>query len=193
MIWFALALVAQDPDSGPVAYTADLYEPPVVRPFEPGDDFSVPPSEGDYEVPTRRPLTGPVNIDAYLGDYEHSPSSLEAAYQQGVTVAEMRRDEMAGPLDGKWRVIGADDQVLYDLLLSDSALGVEGAWREAPTGDGQLDLGVATALRTDDTLNVGLQGRPRHWLDLTLGADGRWAGVLHQGEQVVPVTMVPGF
>lgn len=193
MFWLVLALAAQDPEGGPVAYTADLYQPPVVRPFEPGDDFSVPPSEGDFEVPSRRPLADPVGIDAYIGDYEHTPSSLESAYQQGMTVAEMRADQLSGPLDGKWRIVTADQTVLYDLLLSDTALGVEGAWRDVTIGGAGDDLGIATAMRTGDQLNIGLQGQTGRWLDLTLTAERYWTGVLHQGDSTLPVSMVPGF
>lgn len=113
--------------------TPEIYQAPTVRPFEPPSDFGrEAEAEGDAGGDRRRgPLIRPVAVDAYVGDYEVTPSDGEAAYDQGVAQAEIDADRRAGPLDGRWRVAAPDGRPLLSLALTDRGEGrrVEGAWR----------------------------------------------------------------
>ena len=62
--------------------TPETYQAPTVRPFEPPSDFGrEAEAEGDAGGDRRRsPLIRPVAVDAYVGDYEVTPSDGEAAY-----------------------------------------------------------------------------------------------------------------
>lgn len=118
------------PQAAPHPSTQEAYRAPVIRPFEPGSDFGREVAEGDAAgAPTRRTLSAPVTVDAYDRSYEATPGDVEIAYEQGVASAEIRADQLAGPLDGAWRVSDAAGGVLLDIVLMDSGAGpVEGAW-----------------------------------------------------------------
>jgi len=133
--------------SGPEAYTS-TYTAPVIRPFEPGSDFGREIAEGDAAgPPSRRPLVAPVTVDAYDRSYEASPTDIEIAYQQGVTSAELRADQTAGPLDGPWRISDAEGRTLYDLVLMDPGVGIiEGGWRNARQAGGAVSDGHTLTL-----------------------------------------------
>ena len=126
---FAVLLTQQ---AAPHPSTQTLYEPPAVRPFEPPSDFGREVAEGDDAAEVhRRPLDAPVTVDVYLRSYEVSPADSEVAYDQGVTSAELRADQAAGPMSGYWRATGRDGTVLFDLVLSDTGGLIEGGWRNA--------------------------------------------------------------
>ena len=132
-------------EAAPHPSTQAAYEAPVIRPFEPGRDFAREPAQGDADSDLyRRPLEAPVVVEAYVRSYEFTPSDVEAAYEQGVTSAEIRADQAAGRLDGAWRLVDAAGQRLYDLVLSDPGAGpVEGGWR-GPAGWGPATSDGAT-------------------------------------------------
>lgn len=124
-------LIPQDVPRAPAAPAPAPYEAPVVRPFEPPDDFAAPPAQGSEAAAMgRRPLERPVRVEAYRGDYE-TPSELDQAYARGVDQAERVMDGRMGPLDGRWRVVDGAGRLAYDLLLSDppAPAPLEGAWR----------------------------------------------------------------
>ena len=155
------------PQAAPHPSALDPYVAPAIRPFEPGSDFGREIAEGDDgAAPSRRPLSGPVTVDAYAGAYEFTPTDLEAAYEQGVASAEIRTDQTAGPLDGTWRVRDAAGVALFDLVLMDSGAGrAEGGWRNGSR------YGVAVA--EGDVLT--LEGRGSIVLER---AGGGWRGRL---------------
>ena len=145
LIAAAAALLA--PQAAPPPSTAETYSAPVIRPFEPGEEFGREGAEGDAAPrPHRPPLTAPVTVDAYDRSYEAAPTDLQIAYEQGVASAEVRADQTAGPLDGAWRVSGEGGRTLYDLVLMDSGSGrAEGAWRrERDYGGAVAEGGVLT-------------------------------------------------
>lgn len=145
--------------AAPHPSTQDSYQAPVIRPFEPGSDFGREIAEGDAASPPHRPsLTTPVTVDAYRRSYEPAPTDLELAYEQGVTSAEIRADQTAGPLDRWWVVRDEAGRLLYELVLSDPGFGpVEGGWRSERDGGGAtvadgvltLDDGAAITLERD--------------------------------------------
>ena len=101
---FAAASMAQAPQAaGLLDATPETYQAPVVRPFEPPSDFGrETEAQGDAGGDWRRsPLTQPVVVEAYVGDYEVSPGDVQTAYDQGVAQAEIDADRRAGPLGEK--------------------------------------------------------------------------------------------
>ncbi len=168
------------PQAAPHPSTLTPYTAPVVRPFEPGSDFGREVAQGDGATPPhRRPLTAPVTVDAYDGSYEVTPTDIETAYEQGVASAEIRADQMAGPLDGAWRIRDAAGRALYDLVLMDPGFGpVEGGWR------GSARPGSGGAVSDGRTLTLEGGGV------ITLESAGSgWTGQLAEGGQTRPVTL----
>lgn len=127
--------------AAPHPSTLEQYRAPAIRPFEPTSDFGRERAQGDGEAEThRRPLEAPVSVDAYARSYEYSPGDTETAYDQGVASAEIRVDQGAGPLDGRWQVSDEHGRALFGLAMTDPGQGaVEGGWR------GREGSGVATA------------------------------------------------
>lgn len=172
----AALLTRQD---APQAPGPETYSAPVVRPFEPGEDFGREAAEGDAAArPYRAPLTAAVTVDAYDRSYEAAPTDLEVAYDQGVTSAEIRADQTAGPLDGAWRVSDGGGRTLYELVLLDSGAGrAEGAWRR------DRDYGGAVAEGGLLTLEGGAGA-------IRLERDGAgWRGTLTVDGRPQPVTL----
>jgi hypothetical protein len=169
--------VAQDPPPTPDPVPA--YAPPPVRPFEPPSDFGRETAQGDAAArPTRAPISAPVTVDAYGGQYEAERATAETAYAQGVASAELSMDALAGPMDGRWSVIDDRGRPLMRLVLSDPGVGlpVEGAWREAEGADRG---GVFTTGREPDGLTLTLEGGGG--LELTRSGEG-WSGALVSAE-----------
>lgn len=164
VVAFAGLLMQQQAEPHPS--TLSLYQAPAIRPFEPPSDFGREAAQGDGESDLhRRPLDAPVSVDRYARSYEFTPSDSEAAYDQGVTSAEIRVDQTAGPLDGAWRVTDDRGQALFDMVISDRGALVEGGWRG---GEGS---GAVTA----DGRTVTLEGLGV----LAIEADGPgWRGSL---------------
>jgi hypothetical protein len=165
--------------AAPHPSTQAAYRAPVIRPFEPGPDFGRQPAQGDADaVLHRRRLESPVTVEAYAGSYEYTPGDAEAAYEQGVAAAEIRADQTAGPLDGRWRVVDAAGQRLFDLVLSDSDAGpIEGGWR------GRSGWGAATA----DGAGLRLEGAGVLTLERS---DGGWRGLLTVDGQTRPARLI---
>jgi hypothetical protein len=159
-------------ESAPQPSTRATYQPPVVRPFEPGRDFRGEQAQGDRAGELfRRPLEAPVRVEAYARSYEFTPGDAEIAYEQGVASAEIRADQAAGRLDGAWQLVDASGQRLLDLILIDPGSGsIEGGWR-GPTGRGGGDLGR----RDPDARGLGCHdaGADRQWLARPV--DDRWS------------------
>lgn len=172
---FAGALLQQ---SAPHPSTQTLYAAPAIRPFEPASDFGREQAQGDAETEAhRRPLETPVSVEAYVRSYEYSPGDTEAAYDQGVASAEIRVDQSAGPMDGRWRVADEQGQVLFGLVLDDDDRGpVEGGWRGGSgAGAASVDGGVITL----DGLGA-----------LTMEPAGSvWRGTLTEGGRTRAVTV----
>lgn len=168
------------PQAAPHPSTLTPYTAPAIRPFEPGSDFGREAAQGDEAGAVHRlPLTAPVTVDAYAGSYEATPTDLETAYEQGVASAEIRADQMAGPLDGAWRIRDAAGRTLYDLVLMDAGFGpVEGGWR----GPGRPGSGGAVS----DGRTLTLEGGGVITLER---AGAGWNGHLTEGGQTRPVTL----
>lgn len=181
-----ISLSLSSAQDGAVAYGADVYAPPVVRPFEPPSNFGRVTAEGDGGGdPGRRPITGPVAVEAYRGSYEYAPSTADDAYTRGVAQAARTMDARMGPLDGLWRVQDASGATVLSLALTDSgrALPLEGAWRR----DGGLaELGVIErSARSEASVSLDWAGGG---LTLRPGGEG-WIGELMQDGRAVPVTL----
>lgn len=159
--------------------TRATYQPPVVRPFEPGRDFGGERAQGDLAGELfRRPLEAPVRVEAYARSYEFTPGDAEIAYEQGVASAEIRADQAAGQLDGAWQLVDASGQRLLDLILIDPGSGsIEGGWR-GPTGRGAA---------TSDGVTLTLEGSGSMTLERT---GNGWLGLLTIDGQSQPVSLV---
>jgi len=102
------------------AASSEVYAAPVVRPYEPPSDFGRQVEEGDVNRPIRsRPITGPVAVEAYQGNYEQNRSTGEIGYVAAVNRARASADARMGSLDGVWTAVGADGKPVLDLVLSD--------------------------------------------------------------------------
>ena len=192
---FAAASMAQASQAaGLLDATPETYQAPVVRPFEPPSDFGrETEAQGDAGGDWRRsPLTHPVVVEAYVGDYEVSPGDVQTAYDQGVAQAEIDADRRAGPLDGRWRVADADGKPLLSFALTDRGEGrrIEGAWRrldaraastaDGPAGPAGFDGAAAVVPLADGELH------------LRAAAHG-WSGELVQNGRARAVTVArPG-
>ncbi|SDR11547.1 hypothetical protein [Brevundimonas sp. 374] len=135
----AVALEPAIQTTGLLEATPETYRAPAVRPYQPPSRFGRETAEGDGEIDLhRRPLTAPVAVDDYAGDYEFSPSDSQTTYDQGVAQAAIDAEAAMGPLDGRWRIAQPDGKPLLSLSLTDRGEGrrVEGAWRrlDAPAG-----------------------------------------------------------
>ena len=172
---------------------AELYAPPVVRPFEPPSDFGRIRAQGDADAGVhRRLITAPVGVEAYRRSYEVSPTDAEIGYEQGVHQARLNQDARMGPLDGRWRVTGADGKTLLDLVLSDrgSDKPVEGAWSRRTVEASAHDMGVIDTVARDAgavVIEVRVGGRPAS-LRLRSAPNG-WSGRMTGADGDQPVTM----
>lgn len=151
------------PQAAPHPSTLEPYAAPAIRPHEPDPDFGREVAEGDGEAGLhRRPLTAPVTVDAYARSYEYSPSDADIVYDQGVSSAELRADQIAGPLDGAWRVRDADGRTLFDIVLMDRGSGsVEGGWRRAHGSGAAVFDGRTLTLEGGGA--IALQRTPTGW------------------------------
>lgn len=159
------------------------YQPPTIRPFEASASLGQEPAQGDAETDVhRRPLEAPVEVDHYSRSYEFSPSDADTAYDQGVASAEIRADQSAGPLDGRWRLTDAEGRPLFDLALRDDGAGMpaEGAYQAPGAGE----AGLLIAAETPGVWTLG-----EATLSLTQGPDG-WRGTLTGHGRTTAVRLV---
>jgi len=164
--------------AAPHPSTQTLYQAPAIRPFEPPSDFGRETAQGDAESDVhRRPLEAPVAVGTYVRSYEFTPTDGEIAYEQGVTSAEIRADQTAGPLDGRWRAADEQGRALFDLVMAAPATGlIEGGWR------GAAGSGAATL----DGQTLTLEGLGAMALEPTAGG---WRGTLTSDRRSRPVTL----
>lgn len=192
MVVFALISLAVSPaavtgQSAPVAYTAQVYQAPVVRPFEPPSNFGRVTEEGDGGGDTRlRVITAPVSVEAYRRSYEHAPSRADNAYDAGVNNAERSMDARMGPLDGRWLLKDGEGRTLMTVSLMDQGetRPLEGGYR---TADATAEVGPLTAAERSAGVLVLEMGGGR--LSLQSSGEG-WSGVLARGDREWPVTLV---
>ena len=193
MILFALMFaVAAEPaiQTTPLLdATPETYQAPIIRPFQPPSDFGREQAEGDATADVhRRPLTAPVVVDAYVGNYEVTPTDSDTAYDQGVAQAEIDTDTRMGPLNGRWRIAGPDGKPLLSLALTDRGAGrmIEGAWRrlDVPAGTGQTGV-AGPASRLGDLAVIPLSDGELHLHPAARG----WTGELIQNGRARPVTV----
>lgn len=187
MLLALISLAVSSPQTAATPYGAQVYAPPVVRPFEPPSDFGRVTAEGDGSGDRRRrPIEQPVEVEAYRGSYEFTPTTAEAAYDRGVVQAERSMDDRMGPLDGRWRVQDASGVGLLALALIDEGAPrpLEGAWRkEGPP----TDLGVIERAERSET------GVVLMWTggNLALRASGEgWVGELTEAGRRRAVSLV---
>ncbi|WP_426038615.1 hypothetical protein [Brevundimonas sp. DC300-4] len=187
LISLAVSSAAVTGQSAPVAYTAQVYQAPVVRPFEPPSNFGRVTEEGDGGGDTRlRVITAPVSVEAYRRSYEHAPSRADNAYDAGVNNAERSMDARMGPLDGRWLLKDGEGRTLMTVSLMDQGetRPLEGGYR---TADATAEVGpLTTAERSAGVLVLEMGGGR---LSLQSAGEG-WSGVLARGDREWPVTLV---
>ncbi|MRL69960.1 hypothetical protein [Brevundimonas sp. SPF441] len=184
----AVALEPAIQTTGLLDATPETYRAPAVRPYQPPSRFGRETAEGDAATDLhRRPLTAPVAVDDYAGDYEFSPSDSQTTYDQGVSQAAIDAEAAMGPLDGRWRIAQPDGRPLLSLSLTDRGEGrrVEGAWRRLDAPAGIDRMGFAGPVSTlGEVIVIPLsEGELR----LHAAASG-WAGEWVQDGRARPVT-----
>ncbi|MEW6539724.1 MAG: hypothetical protein AB1448_14165 [Pseudomonadota bacterium] len=187
-LMFAVALEPAIQTTGLLDATPETYRAPVVRPYQPPSRFGRETAEGDAATDLhRRPLTAPVAVDDYAGDYEFSPSDSQTTYDQGVAQAAIDAEAAMGPLDGRWRIAQPDGRPLLSLSLTDRGEGrrVEGAWRrlDGPAGIGRTGFAGPVSTQGEVVVIPLSEGELR----LHAAANG-WAGEWVQDGRVRPVT-----
>ncbi len=161
------------------AGSPEIYAAPIVRPYEPPSDFGRQVEEGDVGRPIRsRPITGPVAVEAYVGNYEQNRSSGEVAYVAAVNRARASADARMGSLDGVWTAVGADGKPVLDLVLSDRGPSkpVEGALSLNDTTRSTAPVEAVTRDGDQTVIEASVNGRPVR-LRLQPAAQG-WTGTL---------------
>ena len=145
----------------------ELYERPLVAPYEPPSDFGRMAVEGDA---VGRAGRGAGRPDA------------ETDYHLAVEERRQRAQALMGPLDGLWRVTDSQGRELLDLSLTDRGPGrpLDGVWLGQTPAGAPRSSSVAVLLRQDEIVRLGLGDGLV--LELTRGADG-WRGSLIEGRR----------
>jgi len=164
----------------PVASTSSTQQPETSQPAP------TQPAPADSQTEEPQTSTVPDNLGQGAMAQQAWEARLRAAYES----AEARQ----GPLDGSWRLTGADGDVLFEFVLSDPGTSnVTGAWRDLRRGGGADGSGFVSAVyRTDDGMVVRLteSGRASETvLQLRPSADGRWGGELTEAGAVRSVIL----
>lgn len=174
----AVALEHAIQTTGLLDATPETYRAPAVRPYQPPSRFGRETAEGDAEIDLhRRPLTAPVAVDDYAGDYEFSPSDSQTTYDQGVAQAAIDAEAAMGPLDGRWRITQPDGTPLLSLSLTDRGEGrrVEGAWRSLDAPPGIDRMGFAGPVSTQgEVVVIPLSEGELHLHPAVNGWAGEW-------------------
>lgn len=174
----AVALEPAIQTTGLLDATPETYRAPAVRPYHPPSRFGRETAEGDGEIDLhRRPLTAPVGVDDYAGDYEFSPSDSQTTYDQGVAQAAIDAEAAMGPLDGRWRITQPDGKPLLSLSLTDRGEGrrVEGAWRSLDAPAGIDRMGFAGPVSTQgEVVVIPLSEGELHLHPALNGWAGEW-------------------
>lgn len=186
MLFALISLAAMPMQSAAIPYSTQVYQAPVVRPFEPPSNFGRVTEEGDGggDRPLRI-IPAPVSVENYARSYEHAPSRSDNAYDAGVDNAERTMDSRMGPLDGRWHLKDADGRTLMTLSLMDQgeAKPLEGAYR---TADSAAVVGPLSAERAAGALTLEMAGGR---LALSPSGEG-WSGTLTQNGRNQAVTLV---
>lgn len=164
--------------------STETYAAPVIRPYEPPSDFGRQVEEGDVASPIRglpirsRPITAPVAVEAYDGNYEQNRSTREATYERAVSRARASADARMGPLDGVWSAVGADGRLVLELVLSDRGPSrpVEGALSLNDQTRSTAPLDTVTRDGVQAVIEASIGGRPVR-LRLQQAGQG-WTGTL---------------
>jgi hypothetical protein len=195
MSWLAMmaaVVIGQAPAAPPLTAVA----PPVQAAPVPSAPTTQPaPTPTPPPAPPALPSEedGPPASNAQAGVGE---TQIRASYQ----VAEATR----GALDGRWRLAGADGQVIYVFQFSDSGGApdarattpmspqVEGAWQDLRRPNALNATGMFETVRHDGAkLAIVLdEGDPPHTETITLQPMGStWTGEFIDGAARTPVTM----
>ena len=182
---------ASQPMAAPAAQSAPsqpVQAPPV--PSKPGPQPQSPtsPPPEQPEAQTDEPQTTPA--PDVVGEGAYAQQAWEARLHAAYEDAEARQ----GPLDGGWRITGAEGDLLFELVLSDPGTSnITGAWRDLRRGGGADGSGiVATVFHTSDGVDVRFTepGQASETvLQLRPTADGRWGGELTESAGVRSVIM----
>lgn len=156
---------APAPPAQPLPSPSSAQPPPATQPAQPS---------GQTEEPQ-----GAEPPDA-LGQGKQAQQLWEARVHAAYDDAEARQ----GPLDGRWRLAGADGDPLFVMVFSDPGGGaIVGAWRDMRRPAGAQGSGFLTAgSRTADGVDVRFTepGQSETVLQLKPTADGRWGGELNE-------------
>ncbi|HJV40710.1 hypothetical protein [Caulobacter sp.] len=122
-----------------------------------------------------------------------APVPAEQVYEMRVRGSIAAAQNLQGPLDGGWRVEGADGAGLYALQLVDKAGGagtLEGAWRDLRRPGAVGSTGLIDELRRDGedvVARFGAREGQTSTLTLRPTPDGRWTGELIEDGAIRPV------
>ena len=153
----------------------ELYERPLVAPYEPPSDFGRKAAEGD--------AVGRVGRGAGRPD-------AETDYRSAVEERRERAQALMGPLDGLWRVTDSQGRGLLDLSLTDRGPGrsLDGVWLGRTPSGAPLTSSVSVLMRQDELVRLGLgEGLV---LELMRDADG-WRANLIEGRRRQTASLHP--
>lgn len=150
-------------------------------------------------LPWNQPETLPPRRDAPVHIEEDAtpegpPSTRDLSYDARLRASFASAQGLQGPLDGRWRLVGAG-QTLYELVLVDSRSGaLDGAWRDPRRPGAPGATGFLTEIvREPKGLRIGFApfpDRPPVSLELST-VDGRsWRGELREAGRPLAVDMV---
>lgn len=140
------------------------------------------------------PDPAPVTIDQVAKTPGGPLTPQDEAFDQQVRQSYSAVDQRQGPLEGAWRLMGADGKPLFGFQLADLPRGgVEGAWRDLRRQSALGGSGfIAEIYRDEDSLRMGFyerDGEGATEIVLTPSGPGEWTGNLWDDGRKIAVTM----
>ncbi|ALL15012.1 hypothetical protein [Caulobacter henricii] len=176
------------------------------------EEIAAPSSPPPNHKPTLLPIPAPESPAPTVAAGEHLVPQgtyvpAEQLYEMRVKGSIVAAQGLQGPLDGGWKVYGADGLPLYALQLVDPAgdsRPVEGAWRDIRRAGAVGSTGLIESVeRAGESLVVRFSPRLDQTAVLTLSPAGtsRWSGNLYDGEanrtvladREAPPSLPPGY
>jgi len=116
-----------------------------------------------------------------------APEAVQSAFDTRVLQSLAANRALRGPMEGGWRLVGAQGEPLYDIELSEDREGLGGAWRDLRR-PGALDAsGLLDGARDGGRLSLQLSATAV--VRLQAAAGGVWSGELDEAGQSQPVKL----
>lgn len=169
--------------------------PVVASPAPPPAAPWIAPTPAPYTAPPPADAAGmkPVFVDEIGRTPDGPPTPTDQTYEARLRASFASAQGLQGPLDGRWTLSAAGED-LYALQLVDAGgAPLEGAWRDVRrAGVVEASGFLSDIQRAGSTLTFQFQpkaGGPVLSAAMTPTADGGWTGELHDGAARRPATM----